>query len=57
MQSLSRVEAADELREQAALCRRLAGRALTPRGALALAAVAKHFDADARRLNPRSELR
>lgn len=50
-------DAADELREQAATCRRLAGRASTAKGASALVAVANHFDADARRIDPRSERR
>jgi len=57
MRFLGRSEAAEELREQAASCRRLAGRALTPRGKSALVAVATHFDSDARRLDPRSERR
>jgi len=55
MRFISRDEAADELREQAASCRRLAGRALTPKGASALVAVARHFDDYARRIDPRSE--
>jgi hypothetical protein len=55
MRIISRGEAADELREQAASCRRLAGRASTPKGASALVAVANHFDADVRRIDPRSE--
>jgi hypothetical protein len=50
-------EAADELREQAASCRRLAARARTPNGAWALKAVAEEFDGDARRIDPRSERR
>jgi hypothetical protein len=50
-------EAADGLREQAASCRRLARRAATRRGTLALAAVADFFDADARRVDPLSERR
>jgi len=57
MPVVSRGDAAEELREQAATCRRLAGRASTPRGASALVAVAKHFDADARRIDPLSEPR
>ena len=48
----SRTEAADELREQAASCRKLAGRARTPSGANALATVARQFDDDAARLEP-----
>ena len=55
--SVSRSEAAEELREQAASCRRLARRAATPRGLSALVAVADHFDADARRIDPSSERR
>jgi hypothetical protein len=55
MRLINRDEAADELREQAASCRKLARRALTPRGSDALATVAEYFDADARRIDPRSE--
>ena len=51
----SRGEAADELRERAASCRRLARRANTSIGTRALFEVADYFDADARRLDPRSE--
>lgn len=54
---MSRGEAADELREQAASCRKLAIRARTPIGSCALAAVAEYFDADARRIDPHSERR
>jgi len=54
---ISRTDAAEELREQAATCRRLAIRANTPVGSRALAAVAEYFDADARRIDPRSERR
>ncbi len=54
---VSREEAADELREQAASCRRLAVRARTPKGAWALKAAAEEFDGDARRIDPRSERR
>ncbi len=50
-------ETADGLREQAASCRRLARRASTSRGSLALAAVAEFFDTDARRIDPLSERR
>lgn len=49
---ISRVEAADELREQADSCRNLADRARTPAGSRALIEVAKYFDADARRIDP-----
>ena len=48
----TKAEAADELREQAASCRRLAQRARTPSGATALSTVAEHFDDDAARLEP-----
>lgn len=51
---LTRGEAADELREQAASCRRLAVRARTSSGSTALTAVADHFDNDARRMDPLS---
>jgi len=50
----SREDAADGLREQAASCRRLAGRARTAAGSTALKSVADHFDDDARRADPRS---
>ena len=52
---LDRHETADGLREQAASCRQLAGRASTLRGSSALVAVAAYFDADARRVDPLSE--
>jgi hypothetical protein len=48
----SREEAADDLREQAASCRRLAGKARTEIGAHALEVVADTFDDDARRIDP-----
>jgi hypothetical protein len=51
---ISREDAADELREQAASCRRLAGKARTTKGEWALKAVAEQFDGDARRIDPRS---
>lgn len=57
MQRLSRGEAADELREQAASCRRLAKRARTTGGLSALTAVADQFDDDARRIDPTSSKR
>ena len=50
----SRAEAADELREQAASCRRLAHRARTRGGSAALTTVATQFDDDARRIDPNS---
>ena len=54
MEPLSRAEAADELREQAASCRSLARRARTNGGSIALARVADQFDDDARRMDPSS---
>ena len=54
---ISAQEAADGLREQAASCRRLARRAKTDAGSVALRAVADQFDTDARRLNVFSETR
>ena len=57
MERLSRGEAADELREQAASCRRLARRARTDRGSSALTTVAEQFDDDARRIDPSSHRR
>lgn len=54
MHSPTRSEAADDLREQAASCRRLAGRARTPSGSTALKTVAEQFDDDARRIDPSS---
>jgi hypothetical protein len=53
-QPMSREDAADGLREQAASCRRLSKRARTPSGSDALKAVADQFDTDARRIDPRS---
>jgi hypothetical protein len=50
----SREDAADGLREQAASCRRLASRARTASGLSALRAVARQFDTDASRIDPRS---
>ena len=50
----SRHEAADELREQAASCRRLARKARTDAGTTALGVVADQFDDDARRIDPSS---
>jgi hypothetical protein len=57
MQQPTRSEAADELREQAASCRRLARRARTTGGTSALKTVAEQFDDDARRIDPLSERR
>jgi hypothetical protein len=54
-QPISREDAADELREQAASCRRLSRSARTASGYSALTAVAVQFDDDARRIDPSSE--
>jgi hypothetical protein len=54
MQQPTRGEAADDLREQAASCRRLAKRARTAGGSSALTHVAEQFDDDARRIDPAS---
>lgn len=51
---VSREEAADGLREQAASYRRLSKRARTEAGVNALNRVAETFDEDARRIDPRS---
>lgn len=48
----TRAEAGDELREQAASCRRLALRTRTASGCEALQSVASQFDADAAQINP-----
>lgn len=48
----SRGEAAEELREQATSCRRLALIARTVSGSEALKAVARQFDSDAARIDP-----
>jgi hypothetical protein len=52
-----RAEAADELRERAASCRKLARRARTSNGSSALATAAEQFDDDARRIDPSSQKR
>lgn len=57
IQQLSRHDAADELREQAACCRRSSRRARTESGFFALNAVADFFDNDARRIDPLSQRR
>ena len=54
MEPLTRAEAADQLREQAASCRSLARRARTNNGSIALTSVAEQFDDDARRIDPSS---
>lgn len=51
---ISREDAADGLREQAASCRRLSKRARTSAGSKALNTIADHFDDDASRIDPRS---
>ncbi len=50
----SREDAAEDLREQAASCRRLARKARTTPGARALGVVADTLDDDARRIDPMS---
>jgi hypothetical protein len=54
---MTRGEAADGLREQAASCRRLARNARTRKGAAALSGAADQFDRDARSIDPTSEKR
>jgi hypothetical protein len=54
MEQLTRGEAADALREQAASYRKLARRARTAGGSSALTHVADQFDDDARRIDPTS---
>lgn len=54
MERLTRGETADQLREQAASCRKLALRARTSGGSTALTTVAEQFDDDARRIDPLS---
>lgn len=49
---LSREDAANLLREQAASCRHLSRRARTDAGATALTVVADQFETDARRIAP-----
>ena len=51
---VTREEAADGLREQAASFRRLARTARTQTGSAALNAIAEEFDTDAMRTDPRS---
>ena len=52
--SMTREDAAEGLREQAASFRRLAKCARTASGAIALGAIAEQFDTDACRIDPRS---
>lgn len=54
MRQPSREEAADDFREQAASCRRLARGARTASGCGALRTVAIQFDLDAARIDPLS---
>lgn len=55
MNQPTRAEAADELREQAASCRRLAKGARTDAGIRALTTLAEQLDTDARRIDPTSD--
>jgi hypothetical protein len=48
-------DTADSLREQAAACRRLAAASRTRSGRTSLIALADHFDAQARTLDPSSQ--
>ena len=52
---MTRSEASDGLREQAASCRRLARKARTPKGADALLGAADQFDRDAQSIDPTGE--
>lgn len=52
-----RQESAEQLREQAAACRRLALKARTRAGTKALDALGDHFDDRARQLDPSSQRR
>jgi len=54
---VSREDAAEGMREQAASFRRLAKSARTESGSAALEALAEEFDTDARRTDPNSERR
>jgi hypothetical protein len=54
---VSREDAAEGMREQAASFRRMARSARTVSGSAALAAMAEEFDTDARRMDPNSERR
>ena len=55
--SSRREDNADQLREQAAACRRLATQARTRAGGKALDALGDHFDERARKLDPASQRR
>ena len=48
-------DSADDLREQAAACRRLAATARTRAGNSSLSALADHFDDQARKIDPSSQ--
>ena len=48
----TQTEAGDQLRGQAASCRRLSSKARTAEGATALETVARQFDTDADRIDP-----
>jgi hypothetical protein len=52
-----RMESAEQLREQAAACRRLSVKARTRAGTKALGALGDHFDEQARKLDPSSQRR
>jgi hypothetical protein len=52
-----RADSAEQLREQAAAWRRLAGQARTRRGTIALDALGDHFDEQARQIDPSSQRR
>jgi len=49
-----KAQSANQLREQAAACRRLAAQARTQYGSRALDALGDHFDEQARKLDPSS---
>lgn len=53
--TLSSDEAADQLREQASCCRRIARKAGTELGATALLTVASHFESDAFRIDRQAQ--
>ena len=53
----SNEETAEDLREQAAACRRLAAGARTRAGTSSLNELGEHFDKQARTLNPMSQRR
>ena len=57
MDASPRGGSADDLREQAAACRRLSGQSRTRVGAKALVELGDHFDAQASKLDPSSQKR